>query len=269
MGQVAHWCKEDKRHGKHLDPTHSFKVSSDKQGLSQSTSSPDQHTGAWVRRSALLPHWVWVVFRSGVLWKKKMTQQKSVYLWLGALLLPLMSQRHHPLPRGQQQLSGRQRPLRPVTNDCAFTMRQALRTTIRGSHPGRARVLCGTRTPRKPHLENRRSLRWALDCLPSPGVMSGNSTVQETPSFTERRPQAEEVQSPWWAGRQAWGRHWAQSDQPSDESLQSSDGGGMACGAAPYKPAGSGCLLALGIHFLQTRKQKLAYTVNLYRTKWQ
>ena len=128
------------------------------------------------------------------------------------------------------------------------------RTTIRGSHPRRARVLCGTQTPRKPHLENRRILRWALDCLPSPGVMSDNSTVQERPSFTERRPQAEEVQSPWWAGRQARGCHWAQSDQPSDESLQSSDGGWMACGAAPYKPAGSGCLLALGIHFLQTRK---------------
>lgn len=44
MCQVAHWCKEDRRHGKHLDPTHSFKASSNKQGLDQSTSTPNQHT---------------------------------------------------------------------------------------------------------------------------------------------------------------------------------------------------------------------------------
>ena len=142
-------------------------------------------------------------------------------------------------------------------------------TTIRGSHPWRAHVLGGTRTPRKPHLKNHRILRWALDCLPSPGVMSDNSTVQERPSFTERRPHAEEVQSLWWARRQAQGHYWTQSDQPSDESPRSSDSSWMACGAAPYKPIGSDCLLALGIHFLQTRKQELAYTVNLYRTKQQ
>lgn len=68
------------------------------------------------------------------------------------------------------------------------------------------------------------------------------------------------------------GRHGAttvQRDQPSDESLQSSDSGWMACGAAPYKPTGSECLLALGIHLLQTGKQDLAYTVNVYRTKQQ
>lgn len=121
-------------------------------------------------------------------------------------------------------------------------------TTIRGSQPGRAHVLGGTQTPRKPHLKNHRILRWALDCLPSPGVMSDNPTVQERPAFT-KRPHAEKVQSRGRAGRQAGGHRCAQSDQPSDS-------GWTAHGVAPYKPAGTDCLLTLGIHFLQIGNKK-------------
>lgn len=70
-----------------------------------------------------------MVFQSGVLWKKKTDPTKiSLLMTRRSPTAPNESQRHLPLPRGQQQLSGRRSPLRPVTNDCASTMRRALRT---------------------------------------------------------------------------------------------------------------------------------------------
>lgn len=57
---------------------------------------------------------------------------------------PNESQRHlSPSTRGQQQ-PRRRSPLRPVTNDCALhdaPSAEDTGRTLRGSHPGRARVL--------------------------------------------------------------------------------------------------------------------------------